>query len=267
MKIIFLGTGGGRIVTVSQERCTGGIYIKGKKRLHIDPGPGAALLLKKEGLSPLQTDALLISHCHPDHYNDAEVLLEGMYLKERRPGGTLIAPKSVTEGLDSIGPGISRYHLGKAGEVITARPDREIELGDLKVMPFRTYHNDPLSVGFIIRGPEGSISYISDTSLNENLLLHQRDIDLLVLSVTRPLQSRIRYHLATEDAAYLVERIRPKMAVFTHFGRKALRAIPELQAGWTYRKTRVKTVAAEDGMVLELNRGEVELLRERWSDL
>lgn len=266
MKIIFLGTGGGRIVTVSQERHTGGIYVKGEKRLHIDPGPGAALLLKKEGLSPLETDAILVSHCHPDHYNDAEVLLEGMYLKERKPRGALIAPRSVTRGVEDIGPAISQYHQSRVGEVITAHPGREIALGNLRVVPFKTYHNDPLSLGFIIRGAEGSISYISDTSLNENLLKDQNDIDLLILSVTRPLQSRIKYHLATEDAAYLVERIRPRLAVFTHFGRKALRSVPELQAGWTYRKTRVKTVAAQDGMVLELKDGNVEILRERWTD-
>ena len=56
------------------------------------------------------------------------------------------------------------------------------------------------------------------------------------------------------------------MAIFTHFGRKALKSIPELQAGWTYKKTRIKTVAAQDGMVLELKDGNVELLREKWTD-
>ena len=266
MKIIFLGTGGGRIVTVSQERHTGGIYIKGKRRIHIDPGPGAALLLKKEGLSPMETDAILVSHCHPDHYNDAEVLMEGMYLKERKPRGALIAPRSVTEGMDNIGPAISQYHQSRVSEVITAHPGRVIPLGSLKVVPFKTYHNEPLSVGFIIRGDEGNISYISDTALHKSLLKHQNDIDLLILSVTRPLQSRIKYHLSTEDAAYLIERIRPKMAIFTHFGRKALKSIPELQAGWTYKKTQIKTVAAQDGMVLELKDGNVELLREKWTD-
>src|SRR4030065_673432 len=76
--LTFLGTGGGRFATIYQARATGGIYLEDERNLHIDPGPGALVRARSVGIDPLKTDAILISHCHPDHYMDAEILIEAM---------------------------------------------------------------------------------------------------------------------------------------------------------------------------------------------
>jgi phosphoribosyl 1,2-cyclic phosphodiesterase len=34
--------------------------------------------MRRLALDPAKTDAVLISHCHPDHYADAEMVIEGM---------------------------------------------------------------------------------------------------------------------------------------------------------------------------------------------
>ncbi|MCE5296700.1 MAG: MBL fold metallo-hydrolase, partial [Euryarchaeota archaeon] len=70
--LTFLGTGGGRFSTIYQVRGTGGLYVKDGANIHIDPGPGAAVNMAKLKMDPAKTDVLLISHCHPDHYSDAE---------------------------------------------------------------------------------------------------------------------------------------------------------------------------------------------------
>ena len=46
-RLTFLGTGGGRFVTLNQERSTGGIYLEDGYKVHIDPGPGAVHALKR----------------------------------------------------------------------------------------------------------------------------------------------------------------------------------------------------------------------------
>jgi len=74
----FLGTGGGRFATVYQVRNTGGIYIEAGVNIHLDQGPGTIINLNRLGIDPARTDGVLVSHCHPDHYADAEVLIEGM---------------------------------------------------------------------------------------------------------------------------------------------------------------------------------------------
>ncbi|RLF48539.1 MAG: MBL fold metallo-hydrolase, partial [Thermoplasmata archaeon] len=95
-EIRFLGTGGGRFATILQARATGGIYIEdGRTKLHIDPGPGALVQMKKYGINPMKIDALLISHCHPDHYVDAPVIIEAMSKGGKKKRGALLGSKSI----------------------------------------------------------------------------------------------------------------------------------------------------------------------------
>jgi phosphoribosyl 1,2-cyclic phosphodiesterase len=95
-ELIFLGTGGGRFATLTQKRRTAGIRIIGKDlNLHLDPGPGALVYSISEGLDPQKLNAVFVSHCHPDHYTDAEVLIEAMTRGMTKRRGVLAAAKSV----------------------------------------------------------------------------------------------------------------------------------------------------------------------------
>ena len=103
-KIIFLGTGGGRFVTITQRRRTAGIRIIGEStNLHLDPGPGALVHSIESGLNPQKLNAVLVSHSHPDHYTDAEVMIEGMTRGMTRKHGLLAAARSVLNGNRVVG--------------------------------------------------------------------------------------------------------------------------------------------------------------------
>ena len=98
VRITFLGTGGGRFATVYQVRNTGGIYIEAEANIHLDPGPGAVINLNRLGVDPADTDGVLVSHCHPDHYADAEVLIEGMTRCNFSQRGLVAGSRSVIDG-------------------------------------------------------------------------------------------------------------------------------------------------------------------------
>jgi len=100
-KLVFLGTGGGRFSTIYQIRATGGLYLMDGVNMHIDPGPSAAHQMHRVKLDPAKTDAVLVSHCHPDHYTDAEVMIEGMSRGGLKKRGTLLASRSVLDGSQS----------------------------------------------------------------------------------------------------------------------------------------------------------------------
>lgn len=249
VRVIFLGSGGGRFVTLLQIRGTGGIYlIEGDTRLHIDPGPGALIRMRNAGLNPTRTDALLISHSHTDHYTDAEVLIEGMaqYGKKRR--GILIGSKSVVEGVDGIGPAISNYHKSKLEKIYVLHPGEKAKLGELEIEGTPSKHSDPTTVGFKIHSKEGIISYVSDTEFFEELIEVYRGTRLLIVCMVRPLNAPIPFHLSTETAERLVEGVKPEMAVLTHMGMKLLRENPWAQARWITDRSGVKTIPAHDGM-------------------
>ncbi len=240
-----------------QTRATGGIYIEDQRNLHIDPGPGALVRMRSVGLDPLRTHAILISHCHPDHYMDAEILIEAMTEGGFRKQGALFASRSVIEGDGDFGPAISQYHLGKPKTVKVMQPFSKATLKPMEISATPSAHSDTSGVGYRIQTAEGMISYVADTQLVEQVIKAHRKCRLLIACVTRPLGQRIPHHLSTEDAGYLVEKTRPEMAVITHFGMRVIQENPETQAKWIEELSGVRTVAARDFMTIEMNKDEM----------
>jgi len=253
-RLTFLGTGGGRFATIYQARATGGIYLEDQRNLHIDPGPGALVRMRSVGIDPLKTDAILVSHCHPDHYLDAEILIEAMTEGGSKKQGVLLASQSVIEGNGDFGPAISKYHLSKPRVVKVMQPFTKVSLKPLEIAATPSAHSDTSSIGFRIQSSNGMISYVSDTQLVEQVIKAHRNSRVLVASVTRPLGQRIPHHLSTEDAGYMIEKVKPELAVITHFGMRVIQENPETQAKWIEERSGVKTIAARDFMTLELRK-------------
>lgn len=253
ISLIFLGTGGGRFATIYQARATGGLYLfSDSARMHIDPGPGALLRLREARIDPTNTEALVVTHCHSDHYTDAEILIEAMTHGCKRRTGILAGSRSVLNGHKGIGPAISKYHSSKPSKVVLLKPSSVLECNDVKVRALQTHHSDTTAIGLRIETEEGVISITGDTSFSSDICEAHSGCDALIMSVTRPLNARIPYHLSTEDAAELAESVKPKLAILTHFGMKLISAGPESQAKWIEKQTGVRTVSASDGMALIL---------------
>ena len=83
----------------TQRRRTAGIrLVLGKTQVHLDPGPGALVHSIYADLTPMRLDGVVVTHCHPDHYTDAEVLVEAMTGGTTRRGGVLAASRSGHRG-------------------------------------------------------------------------------------------------------------------------------------------------------------------------
>ncbi len=251
-RLLFLGTGGGRFVTLTQERSTGGILIDDGPRLHIDPGPGALSALRRNRVNPKDLDAILISHCHPDHYANAEVLIEGISSFRSGRKRALLASHSVIKGRGEIGPAISKYHLNKLDLVRTMKGGDIQEIKGVKITATPSIHSDPDTIGFKISTSSGDISYVADTELRDGIVDLHKGARILILSTTRPLRARIPHHLSTEDAAYFAECIRPDLVILTHLGKRFLKDDPNYQAGWVHNKTGIETIAAIDNMLVTI---------------
>ena len=251
-RLIFLGTGGGRFATIYQMRATAGIYIDDGIRMHIDPGPGALVHLHRAGIDPTMTDAILLSHCHPDHYTDAEILIEAMTLGGTKKRGTVIGSKSVFEGVKDFSPAISSYHAKLVEHKISMVPRNRVKVGHVAIEATPSAHSDEFTIGFRIFTSNGVISYISDTALVPEVIQAHRMARVLIIACTRPQRSRIPHHLNTEDAAEIVKVVKPEIAVLTHFGLRILRHDPDKEAEWIQNTTGIQTVAAKDGLMLNI---------------
>ncbi|MEM3622925.1 MAG: MBL fold metallo-hydrolase [Candidatus Bathyarchaeia archaeon] len=255
-EIILLGTGGGRFATITQKRRTAGIRIISESlNLHLDPGPGALVHSINEGLDPQKINAVFVSHCHPDHYTDAEVLIEAMTRGMTRKRGVLAAAKSVLSGNALCEPSISKYHQEMPEQKIEAVPNVKFQVGNVNVSVTEARHTDPDSVGFRFETEDfGDFAYTSDTEYFEEIGKYYEGVRLLLLCIMRPAGKPWKGHMTTNDAIKIVKATRPEQAVLTHFGMQMIFKGPASEAKLIEEETGVPTVAASDGM--RINFGE-----------
>lgn len=251
LQLIFLGTGGGRFTTITQKRKTAGIRILNKDaNIHLDPGPGALIHSVNAGLNPQKINAILVSHCHLDHYNDAEILIEAMTQGTIKKRGILAASTSVLKGNETCGPAISQYHQKMPNQLIEAKPGIIFQIGNIKVVTTEAKHTDPDTVGFRFETPDvGDIAYTSDTEYFEGIGKRYRGVRLLILCVMRPAGKPWKGHMTTNDAIKIVREAEPERVIITHFGIQMIfKGSPAKQAKLIQQETGVPTTAAMDGM-------------------
>ncbi len=241
--ITFLGTGGGRFVILNQRRYSGGLWLDLEETVAMDPGPGAlirALQFKKD---PQKLNGVLVSHNHIDHYNDAEILVEAMTRGMKTKRGTLAL---AVNALDYV----SDYHKSFV-ELITAEPQKKFRIGSLKIEALPT-SNHGGAVGFRFHSKHGEITCTADTAYDKELVKHYKGSKVLIMNTIFPSSKEIDVHLNTRTAALLLKAVRPKLAVLQHFGMTMLNCGPEKEAKKIEEETGIRTIAARDGMELDL---------------
>ena len=254
-RITFLGTGGGRHTTMYQVRSTGGMLIEHDGRfLHVDPGPGALTQMHRIRYDLTRTDSVIVSHCHPDHYSDAESVIEGMTRGGWTRRGSLYGSQTVLRGNGRLGPCISDYHQGIVSSVSVFEPGDVLDVDGMRVDICRADHSDPTNVGFRFHTADGIVSYVSDTAYSDEIADQYIGSRVLLLPVTTPTGNRIKYHLCTDDALTFVERVRPELVIFIHLGVVIIRRGPDKEAESVGRATGIRTIAAHDLMVLDVGR-------------
>ena len=248
-----LGTGGGRFVMTTQLRRTAGIRLtEGETQVHIDPGPGALVFSNWADLGPEKLRGLIVTHCHPDHYTDAEVFIEAMTRGVKTKRGVLAGSKSVLRGGDGIGPCISSYHQGIVGDIVELYEGTHFQIDDLSFTATEAKHSDPYSVGLRVNTDNGNIGYTSDTAYFSGLSESYSDLRLLILCTMWPRDNPIRIHLNTDDAKLIIDEAQPKACILTHFGMRMLNAGPEKEAEYLTVETGVPVFAATDGLRVSL---------------
>ena len=250
----FLGTAGARFAVSTQLRHSGGLLWRlAGVTLWVDPGPGALVraLSARPPLDPSKVEALLVSHRHLDHAGDATAVVEAMTGGGFDRRGTLLAPLDALEAE----PVVFRYAQAFPSRRVVLREGGEVELAQgLRLSTPLAHDHGVETYGYRLQAPGLSVAHVVDTFWMEALPEAYRGVDLLLVNTTRLRGGDRRLlHLGADDAERLVAAVRPRLAVLTHFGMQMIRARPEAVAFAISERTGVPTLAARDGLALDLS--------------
>ncbi|MCK5234688.1 MAG: MBL fold metallo-hydrolase, partial [Candidatus Aenigmarchaeota archaeon] len=235
---------------------SGGIYIEScGKKLYLDPGPGALVHARRNNIPLEELDAILLSHVHQDHTNDANVLIDILTKGGWEKKGILIGSKTALEGYENIEKAVLNHYLNFLEKIVVMEAGDTFNLDSLKITATPTKHGDPKGIGFVFEG-EKTVSYVSDSYYFKGLEEHHKNSDILILNHIFPreestAEKKNKYHTDSESAKTLIEKTKPELVITQHFGLTMMKAGPENEARWLEEETGVKVIAAKDFQVFE----------------
>jgi len=247
--ITILGSAGARIMVANQIQPSGGLWLNlSGTEILIDPGPGTIVQSTKRKLRGDKLSAIMLSHRHLDHSADVNIMVEAMTQGGFKRHGWLFAPadalgtepvlfsylKEYLEGIELLQEGKS-YSIGN---ISFTTPIRHIH-------PVETY-------GMRFTTGEHTFSYIADSRYFDGLC-RSYGAELLIINVVFLEPKPAVDHLALPDAEHIIMELKPKVAILTHFGMNMWRAKPWEIAERLSQQTKVKVLAAREGMRFDLS--------------
>ncbi|MHA1734030.1 MAG: MBL fold metallo-hydrolase [Promethearchaeota archaeon] len=254
-KLLFLGSGGGRIHVAIQHLSTAGmIYRFHGTQAHIDPGPGSMVRLRQYKVNPRLTSLVVVTHRHTDHCHDAPVVVESMQENLRVKRGTLVSTKDYVEHLPD-------FYGNLLKEVVGLDPGESFTYRGTRIVATKTIHGDIPGVGFKFYrtsggGADGTSPYVvgftGDSEVFPGWAEQYADVDLLVLNLLRPDNIHCDRHLCTDEVIPYLVKAAPRAIILTHFGARMVSDwFPKSSVPRQVRKiegaTGIPTRAASDG--------------------
>jgi ribonuclease BN (tRNA processing enzyme) len=251
--IKFIGTAGARFVVARQLRSSGGLWLSFQgANLYMDPGPGALVrcLSVNPRLDPTTLDGILLSHKHLDHSGDINAMIEAMTQGGYRRKGVLFAPEEALEQ----DPVVLRYVRTYLEKIEILRENETYSLGDLRFSTAARHHHSVETYGFNFHLSEATVSYITDTKFDPELISqYPGKVLLLNVVLLAEVPDRKIDHLSFEDVKSILKESRAKTVVLTHFGTRMLQANPSELTQRLGQESGKKIIAATDGMTLVLD--------------
>lgn len=219
----------------------------GENQFHIDPGPGSLVMAKNCGINLRANTALLVSHNHLNHANDVNAVISAMTYNGFDKKGVLVADNTVINGSEKSKPYLRDFYKGCLERYIVVEEGQRVGINEVEIEALKTIHNEK-AVGFKFFTPLYTLAYSSDTKYSVEILEGYKNSNILILNV--PFLKKEQEGLSKEDAIKIINEVKPKLTVITHFGIDFLRADPLYEIRDIKKETESQVIAATDGMVI-----------------
>jgi len=247
--IVFLGTAGARVMVTKQFLASGGTWLSlDGADILIDPGPGTLVRAINKKLDPTRLDAIILSHKHLDHSVDINIMIEAMTESGRSQRGVVFAPSDALNNKEGV---ILPYLEGYPERIEIMSQGKSYAVGDV-VFETPVRHVHPVETyGLVFKTTKYTISWVTDTGYFDNLPDYYRG-DLLIVNMVMMVHKDNVGHLSLAEVGDVIKRIKPGMAILTHFGMSVWRARPWELAKQLSQEAGVPVIAARDGMKFDL---------------
>jgi ribonuclease BN (tRNA processing enzyme) len=202
---------------------TAGFLLEwGSTAVLLDCGQGVVRNLQKV-LDPHALSGIVIGHMHADHYLDIVGLRYLYPWGERAPDPLpLHLPPGGRARVDALSVAVSERDgfFDDAFDVVEYDPERELEIGDLRLRFIRGRHYVP-AWGVVVDAPDGSrLAYTGDTGPSASVEDGVRGGDLLLVESALEEAAHDdpeRGHLTPEEAIDLARRAEARSALLVHY--------------------------------------------------
>jgi ribonuclease Z len=249
MQVILLGTASGPNFN-AQRLGISTLVVAGPEKLLFDAGRSLTTGMTRLAVNPVDVTKIFLTHLHSDHVISLPELLLFPWPQGRKtplevwgPTGTRSMMQKLQEAFASDIR--NRRHLLPADGVnVVATDIREgvvYESNGVKVTAFLVDHSKAPAFGYRVDFRGHSVAISGDTKPSENLVKFASGVDLLIHEVNRWKQDPIltgppdellpnsrqtrrqamyiaEDHTDGAEAGKVFDRVKPKLAIFSHYG-------------------------------------------------
>jgi ribonuclease BN (tRNA processing enzyme) len=264
VELICIGAAAGAH-NVAQGLPSGGFLLRCKGRsLIVDPGANSISFLKRCGINPYELTDIAATHAHNDHVGDLSLAVSAALSVGfgGAPDASIIvcpalvdyvAKRATQHGFTLPAYAFSRHVVAvgpfeRAAQRLdgaTVEVVRSAALsGGISITATPTQHGTIEGVGFVIETPFGQLGYTGDTGYFPELDRHFAGVSVLWLNIntlglqqiqdtgetTQDPVEPVCNHLGYIGVCRLIEAIRPRVAIISHFGAQILAARGRIEA-------------------------------------
>ncbi|MFY0600621.1 MAG: MBL fold metallo-hydrolase [Cyclobacteriaceae bacterium] len=160
--------------------------LKGSKNILVDCGASTLISMKKQGISPVDIDVIIVTHFHGDHYGGIPFQVISNKIEYNRSKPLIICgPKGVRERVYALQEAMYPGTMGLIEEIGISfqeyHADSWVDVGDLQIFAKEVIHSLPSSPHGIKVDIDGKMfAFSGDTEWTENLIALSDQSDLFI---------------------------------------------------------------------------------------